>query len=264
MAGPLKRFLLMSLCCLSLSLAAQDGYADAEVDTTFAADPAIRLPQGDAPFHAVDPDSLEARHFRHGLAEDYKGPAYQYEPQKTEKSLWERFARWLGRKIGDWFAIEDAATAVSIVGWIGRVLLILAVLAIVYLIAQLLLNKQGRWIFGRDNRSLVHIEDAVLSMQPEDFEHRIAEAIALKDHRLAIRYYYLLLLRSLTRRGLIEFDREKTNSDYRYEIRDARLAERFGYLSYLYDYIWYGQFEADEALFARTQADFRSTIASLS
>lgn len=262
MADTLNRFFLTLLCCVSLSVAAQDDYAVG--DTIAVDDPAIRLPEGDEPFYAVDRDSLEARRFRNGFEDDYKGPAYQYEPRKAEKSLWERFVGWLERKVGDWFDVEDAATTVSIVKWIGRGLLILAVLAIVYLVAQLLLNKQGRWIFGRDNTALIHIEDAVLSMQPEDFERRIAEAVAQGDHRVAIRYYYLLLLRAMTRRGLIEFDKEKTNSDYRYEIRDAQLAERFGYLSYLYDYIWYGQFETDEALFARTQADFQSTIASLS
>jgi len=59
---------------------------------------------------------------------------------------------------------------------------------------------------------------------------------------LAIRYYYLLTLKTLNLKKYIKFENEKTNAQYLNEISKKPFKNDFAYLQYLYNYIWYGKF----------------------
>ena len=54
--------------------------------------------------------------------------------------------------------------------------------------------------------------------------------------------YYLWLLKDLKESELIVWLPEKTNADYLSELKQEALRKQFSYLSYLYNYIWYGEF----------------------
>jgi hypothetical protein len=84
----------------------------------------------------------------------------------------------------------------------------------------------------------------------------IGEAERDGNYRLAIRYYYLWLLKSLTNAEIIAYDVEKTNSDYFNEIASKPLKDEFSYTSYLYNYIWYGEFDVNEQQFTKAKTAF--------
>jgi hypothetical protein len=67
----------------------------------------------------------------------------------------------------------------------------------------------------------------------------------------------------MSEKGIIKWDIEKTNSDYLYEITNETRRDEFAYLSYLYNYIWYGEFELDEATFEKAKTAFEKTIRSI-
>ena len=76
-------------------------------------------------------------------------------------------------------------------------------------------------------------------------------------------YYYLLLLKNLSQAGIIEYDVEKTNSDYHYEINSEALKKEFSYTSYLYNYIWYGEFDIDISQFQKAKTAFNQFLDSV-
>ena len=96
-----------------------------------------------------------------------------------------------------------------------------------------------------------------------DFKEIIQQSKSNKEYRLTIRYYYLWLLKSLSDKEIIEWDIEKTNSDYLYEIKNSAIKSQFEYVSYLYNYIWYGEFELDEVTFIKAKKAFDNLINSL-
>ncbi|MNE27941.1 hypothetical protein D3C80_1213650 [compost metagenome] len=67
----------------------------------------------------------------------------------------------------------------------------------------------------------------------------------------------------MSEKHLIVWDVEKTNTDYLYELQNQSQKEDFAYLSYLYNYIWYGEFELDEATFEKAKYAFETTIKSI-
>ena len=60
-----------------------------------------------------------------------------------------------------------------------------------------------------------------------DLERFLREALAQGNYTLAIRLYYLQVIKDLSAKSAIRWSREKTNRDYQRELRSHRLAEPF-------------------------------------
>lgn len=91
----------------------------------------------------------------------------------------------------------------------------------------------------------------------------LQEAIENKDFRLAIRYYYLSTLKTLSNNQLIDYHKDKTNSEYLFEIENKTMRTNFSYLSYIYSYVWYGEFPVDETNFKVAENKYQSFLKSL-
>jgi len=137
-------------------------------------------------------------------------------------------------------------------------------LFVIYLIVKSILNKEGQWIFGKNSdKKIINYAEIEKNLQLVDFEKLIKNTLKSNEKRLAIRYYYLWLLKKMAEKEIIEWDAEKTNSDYLNEIQNPNQKDNFAYLSYLYNYIWYGEFELDENTFDRAIATFDKTIQTI-
>ncbi|MCG1036799.1 hypothetical protein [Polaribacter sargassicola] len=91
-----------------------------------------------------------------------------------------------------------------------------------------------------------------------DIEGLLQKAINNKEYRLAIRYYYLSVLKTLYNKKLIDYHKDKTNSEYLLEIEDSIIKKEFSYLSYVYSYVWYGDFPIDETNFKLAENKYQS------
>ena len=126
------------------------------------------------------------------------------------------------------------------------------------------MNKEGQWVFGKNSdKKLIRYDDLEKNLRLVDFEKLIKETLNAGENRLCIRYYYLWLLKKMSEREIIIWDLEKTNSDYLNEIKNEQLKADFAYLSYLYNYIWYGEFELDFNTFDKAKTAFEKTIQSI-
>ena len=95
-------------------------------------------------------------------------------------------------------------------------------------------------------------------LQSEDIQQLIKDAIAKKDFRLAIRYYYLYLLKLLSDKELITWQVQKTNDDYLSELKNSDLKLQFAKATLLYDYVWYGGFHIKENDYERASEVFNT------
>jgi len=68
---------------------------------------------------------------------------------------------------------------------------------------------------------------------------------------------YLKLLKNLSEKEVITWEIEKTNLDYRKEVSKTSLSKDFQRLTFLYEYIWYGDFEIKEGKFNDTKKMFQ-------
>ena len=199
------------------------------------------------------------------MKEKYKSSEFQYEAKITEKSLWDKFKEWLAYWFKKIFGLSNMNVSQKYVEYTLKTLAVLIVCYVIYMIVKLILNKEGQWIFGKNaNKRNVYYSELEKNIHLLDFEKLIKESLEAGEKRTAVRYYYLWLLKTMAQHHYIEWDIEKTNSDYLYELHNPTHKEEFTYLSYLYNYIWYGEFEIDEATFQKTENRFKQSIKTFS
>lgn len=204
------------------------------------------------------------RNFEPGFKERYTGNDFIYEHKAVAKSGWERFKEWLQDVLDEIFSFGDGAQRTPAYALIIRIIGIIILLLVVYFIVRAILGKEANlWIFGRSRKNIAVQDIHQENIHQMNFSQLIEETKKSGNYRLGVRYYYLWLLKKLSNREIIDWHWDKTNTDYLYEIKDSGLRKDFEYLSYVYDYSWYGEFDIDQAAFSKAEKAFVKTINSL-
>ncbi len=96
-----------------------------------------------------------------------------------------------------------------------------------------------------------------------DVNKLLIKALEDKNYRLAIRYYYLQTLRDLSNKKMIDYHKDKTNTEYLFEIENLSLRNNFSQLTYIYSYVWYGEFVLDAMNFKKAEEKYQSFLNQL-
>jgi hypothetical protein len=212
----------------------------------------------------VDGENVSQSKFSDKFKKKYKDEAFIYEEKTEEKNAWDRFKEWLASILQRIFKFSSERTSGNVVLIILKIVAVLVVAFVVYLIVKAILNKEGQWIFGKNsNKKIIYDAEIEKQLLTTDFEKLIAQSLAQGQQNLTIRYYYLWTLKKMSEKNLIVWDIEKTNADYLYELKNENHKNDFAYLSYLYNNIWYGDFEIDAATFLKAKNAFDNTIRTL-
>ncbi|HHL53443.1 MAG TPA: DUF4129 domain-containing protein, partial [Flammeovirgaceae bacterium] len=132
---------------------------------------------------------------------------------------------------------------------LGYVVLALLLIGLVYVIYRYTAFTGERELAGQQSLRLVNEE----RVEEVDFQRLLALALEKQDYRLAIRYVFLDVLKSLSLRKLIKLSEGKTNYDYYYEMPPASRPP-FRQVLQVFEYVWYGEFPASEALYRQVNA----------
>ena len=223
--------------------------------------PSVAFAQKDSLSVRYDTSSyIKKKEFNNDNLNDYRtDKEFNYEVKKREPTLLEKIWDWLKRillKILSWiFGVEKAT---GILSAILRVLpYIIAGLVLFFIIKFFLKVNMRNMIDGHSNNtSTVTLTEEEELIKNEDINSLINKAIEDKNYRLAIRYYYLLILQKLSNSNVINWEQQKTNEDYIKEIQQEAIKNKFISSTYLYDFVWYGNFEVDETAFLKAQHKF--------
>ena len=109
------------------------------------------------------------------------------------------------------------------------------------------------------NKATVKYTEEEELIHNKDLQKLIQQAIEQHNLRLAIRYYYLLLLQQLQEVAIIQWEQQKTNDEYSAEIKHVELKKSFDKLTKLYDFVWYGNFEINDVEFEKAAYQFQQT-----
>ncbi|WP_299555663.1 DUF4129 domain-containing protein [Seonamhaeicola sp.] len=187
----------------------------------------------------------------------YAGEDYIYERTVESSGWWTRFKQWLNDFFRDLFDIKNEGQASKATDIALKIAGIIISLLVIYFIFRAVMNNEGTWVFGKSSdKSIIPVTDIENNIHATDFKKLIEDAEKDNNFRLAIRYYYLWLLKLLTQAEIIEYDVEKTNSDYQNEITQDNVKKEFAYTSYLYNYIWYGEFNVNPSEFDKAKHAF--------
>jgi len=199
------------------------------------------------------------------IAELKTDPSFDYLNKVENDSWWTKFKRWINLQyqqfidwlFGDYQAYEFVAIFLKILPYL---LLAGFIALVVWLFIKL---NPGRSFLKEQQAPHVFLNEEENIVQSENIGELIASAVKDGDFRLAIRYYYLQLLRQLNQKELIKYEFQKTNSEYLSEINSENLKLQLKKAMRLYDFIWYGNFSLSEPDFHLAQRNFQNLETSI-
>ena len=171
-------------------------------------------------------------------ADEYAYELVKPEPEGFLQRAWNRFVNWFW----SFFQSESSRSAFDIF------FKLLIITGVVFFFAKVM-GADVTSVFSPSKKN-VNLEYDVdeESLNEIDFNEELRQATKAKNFRLVIRLYYLMALKQAAHANWVVLMQGKTNYEYLYDLKGNSIENDFRNLSYLFDYTWYGHFDANEQL----------------
>ena len=212
----------------------------------------------------IDTIAVTVKKFDNSFIETYKSqPAFDYQEQNIEyQKTWldkliDWFTRILGKFIEMLFGVENAT---GVMRFLLQSLPYIIGLLFLYLLIKFFMDRNTfDFISTAKNRKFESNSQDEELIRNSDLQALLEGAISTQNYRVAVRYYYLLLLKSLDEAKIILWEQQKTNEDFISEIASKDLKVSFSENTRLYDFVWYGDFGLTQEEFLQAELDFKTT-----
>lgn len=259
-----SKFLFVFVCICSLAY----GQVDSVVTKTVDSVTVEVLPYNSKDYLKVDSliklkptteNVVFPKHFPEKFKSKYKGEEFDYTLVKPKESIMERMLRRISKILSSIFGEMDPFKAGDIATTIFRIIAIGVIGFLLYFLIRFLVGKDGNFFFSKKNKKLkIASHDLDENIHEIDFHTSIAQYEAQKDWRYAIRYQFLFVLKKLSDQKIIDWNPEKTNKDYLKEIQNSSDKQAFRKLVYIFDNVWYGEFEVGESEYHVFKTEFQN------
>ena len=201
----------------------------------------------------MDTSVIQQRSFNNSaIASFKKQPAFQYnQSREPVTSLWDRFWLWFWFKINQLLNTKQGKTT----AWTLLVLFVAGMVAL-FVFKFMGMNKNG--IFGRRSGKGLQYSIGSDDINAIDFEEAITAAEANGNYRLSVRLLYLQVLKIISDRGFIDWQINKTNTDYVEEVSNKPWLSAFKELTNTFEYTWYGETFIDRENYLVLQQKFQT------
>lgn len=145
----------------------------------------------------------------------------------------------------NWLFESDA------VRWIMYIVLVAVIMFVIY---RIIVNNN---LFYNSSRKIPGAgEDEIVEAEYDNLDYKIQAAIDKQEYRKAVRYLYVKTLRQLDDRGWIRFHSQGTNHEYISQMSKYPLSGDFNFITRVYEYVWYGEFDLNEHQFGQVRTNF--------
>lgn len=106
-------------------------------------------------------------------------------------------------------------------------------------------------------------DEVITEAEHENIDDSIRKAIEAGNYRAGVRFLYIKSLQLLNARGWIRFHAQATNHEYVLQMSSNKHAQQFNFLTDVYDYVWYGEFELNNEQFSRVHGEFKKFFGAI-
>ncbi|MCD0479586.1 DUF4129 domain-containing protein [Chryseobacterium sp. LC2016-29] len=260
----MNKFLVFLLIFLNLGVLKSQEYEDDDFSEVYVEDSVVtshykNMYVADSILKAnpQTENSVFPKKFKENLSSRYKGNEFDYSTSKPRESFFDKLQRKLAQLLRSIFGETSLETSSQITGVVIRLFAIIVVGFLLYFIIKYLISTNGSFFFGKKNKKLeINEEELHENIHQINFPQSIAKFENEGDYRSAVRYQFLYILKKLSDKKLILWNPEKTNKDYVAELKAAHLKNEFYNLSYIFDYVWYGEFSIDAQSYDKFKNQF--------
>ncbi len=137
-------------------------------------------------------------------------------------------------------------------GAIANLMQVLLFIGVIVLLGFIILKLLGADAFLlnptkiKRQTSIVDLENIEDNLHESDLDPFIRQALNEKNYKLAIRLYYLNIIKELSQSRYIKWKRDKTNNDYIREMRQHSGYKNFREVTRIFERVWYGNFDLEK------------------
>jgi len=176
--------------------------------------------------------------------EKYRKDQKSKEEQKKEQQEQQEFEN----NLGPFFKFLLITIAIGL----------LAFLLIKLMDAENIFSPKNRKITG--SAAKIDLENIEENLHESDLEGFIRQALASGNFALAIRLYYLAILKELSLSNQIKWKKDKTNREYSREMSGKPLANDFREATLIFERVWYGTGDVTELDYQRIEPSLKSLL----
>lgn len=207
----------------------------------------------------VSENPIYPKQFKENIPSRYKGNEFDYSVSKPKESFGQKLMRKINQLLQSIFGETAFTKSAKFTEVLIRLFAIILVGFLLYFIIKYILGKDGNFIFGKKNKKLdLNVEELHENIHEINFPESIAKFEHAQDFRSAVRYQFLYILKKLSDKKLINWNPEKTNKDYAAELKALHLKNEFSDLAYIFDYVWYGEFNIEEQSYQKFKNKYQS------
>ncbi|HEY8402524.1 MAG TPA: DUF4129 domain-containing protein [Cytophagaceae bacterium] len=170
---------------------------------------------------------------------------------KASIGWFERILFWLLSKL---FGNTNVETTYNVL--YNSFMYVILPLTILFIIWKLI-GADRMSLFYRKKAKSVRVQEEIEDIREVDLNAIVEEAIKNEDYKKAVRYSYLLLLKELAEKGIIEWSSAKTNYDYLKEIKLNEVKDAFRDATRIFEYCWYGDIPLTKESFTQARTSFQ-------
>ncbi len=181
-----------------------------------------------------------------------ENPMYSYDRNvKKPNTLIARIINWLIEKFLSLFSDHGAAPYIRYA--------IIIILIVIVVLKILNTDMQSLFLKSKKNIKMDYsiVEENLNNMNLDEL---INNAIRTQDFRMAVRFYFLKILKNLTEKNIINWKINKTNSEFLIEIIASKYYDDFKNICSIYDHVWYGKFSITQEKFLQIKNNYDNFI----
>lgn len=176
-----------------------------------------------------------------------KRKAIDYSDKRKERDNNERNENNAKSSDGD-NQVEENSSSSSSGNWnlnlgpLGQIIMIIGIIGALALLVFILVKLGFLDVdtkIARDREAPLVLEDIEENLHESDLEKALRMALEAEDYRMAIRIYYLSIIKELSIRNWIKWKRDKTNGQYVREMVEKPEGKTFRQLTIAFDRTWY-------------------------
>jgi len=193
----------------------------------------------------------------------YKGK--EITERSFDKDKWEKLAKDKGfEKFEEEEEYKPKESNAPIFNGISKtakiVLFCLAILLLVFIIIRIFVGNVALTNKKVNSTRPIVLEEVEKNLHESDLDRFLREALANKNYHVAIRLYYLMIIKELSSKNLIKWKLDKTNRDYLSEMRNHNSFPDFRNITRTFDMVWYGEFALEQEDFSAISPLFEQYI----
>jgi hypothetical protein len=186
-----------------------------------------------------DTSFIEVRQPSAEKIKDFKNDRdFWYDREDVPHTIWDKIWLWFMQQINNIFFTKAFGV------FIDSLLYAIIGISIIFIVYNLVKSKKHGVLYKQrnDNYYQEYLEEDIKAI---DFNVLIKNAVEQNDFKTAIRFYYIKILKKLSAKKIIDLKIHKTNRHYLKEIKTENIKNSFDEITYLFEWICYGEIGID-------------------